>query len=129
MSRLAIIIAAAVAMIIGAVWYADGVFGKSWRKMNGFNKEAIQKDASKAMAGMLAALIVMAFVLSRVIAAFGALSAAEGIEVGVWMWLGFVGTIGVAKMLFEKRPLKLFAIDSGYYLVSLVVMGGIIAAW
>jgi hypothetical protein len=31
--------------------------------------------------------------------------------------------------MFEGRPMRLFAIVAGFWLVSLVVMGGLIGAW
>ncbi len=43
------------------------------------------------------------------------------------MWLGFVATISLPTVMFEKRKMSLFSIVAGYQLVCLAVMGAIIA--
>jgi len=48
---------------------------------------------------------------------------------GLLVWLGFVATTHAANCLFEGRPFRLFSINTGYPLVSLVLMGPLLGAW
>ncbi len=51
----------------------------------------------------------------------------EGALAGVITWLGFVATTRASAVLFEKRPLGLYWINAGYDLISLALMGTILA--
>lgn len=57
------LIAALIPMLVGALYYSDMVFGKSWMKTNGFTKEMLEQ-------GNMAAIFGTAYILS-VILAFG----------------------------------------------------------
>lgn len=67
------------------------------------------------------------FVLSKFVAAMGATSIGAGISVGFWAWLGFVATVTLASVLYERRPMSLYILNNGYQLVSLAIMGAILA--
>lgn len=46
-----------------------------------------------------------------------------GLQVGFLVWLGFVGPTSLLNALYGKKSLKLYVLDNGYHLVSLMVMG------
>jgi hypothetical protein len=56
-------------------------------------------------------------------------SLGAGIALGAMVWLGFIATVTLASVLYEKRSVNLYILNNGYQLVSLVVMGAIVAAW
>ena len=39
----AILVSGVAAVVIGAVWYSPGVFGKAWMQLVGFKKEDMKK--------------------------------------------------------------------------------------
>ncbi len=41
----------------------------------------------------------------------------------------FVATVTLGSVLYEKRSFSLYALNNGYQLVSLVVMGAVLAVW
>ena len=49
--------------------------------------------------------------------------------VGFWNWLGFVAPVTLGSVLWEGKSPKLWVLNNGYYLVSLIVMGVILALW
>lgn len=125
------VVAAAVAnMIIGFIWYSMPVFGKPWMKLLGMTKEDLEK-AKKEMGPkygvMVIASLVMAYVLAHILAYVQAgddlMLAFSG---AFWVWLGFVATIGLNSVIFENRPISLYLINVGYYLVSLLVMSAVL---
>ena len=81
---------------------------------------------------MFVSLLVMAYVLAHFVwyAAPGSLTLFIAVKTAVWAWLGFVATYALTKFLFnpgKRPPFTLLAIDTGYYLVTLMVMGVIFA--
>lgn len=127
---LAILVSTVVYMVVGSLWYSPLLFVKPWMKLIGKSKEkqGDMSDLPKLLVVSFIAGLLMAFVLSVTIGFMQATTWADGIRAGFWTWLGFVATYGLVNTLYEGKPLKLFAINTGYYLVSLILMG-IIIVW
>lgn len=129
------VIAAAIAnMAIGFAWYSDSLFGKQWRKLTGISEGKPSGDAmAKMMAIGLGSAVIMAYILTYAMVFAGKFLGTSGMQLGVmtgfWNWLGFMVPVLLAGYLYEKKPFALFWINGGYWLVSLVVMGTIIAFW
>jgi hypothetical protein len=129
--------AAAAAVILGVLWYGP-LFGRQWMRTVGISHEQMAEAKRRGMQGMwrtyavmIIGTLVMSYVLAHVIAAFGD-SLGEsiggtGASAGIWMWLGFVAPVTLGSVLWENRPWKYWFIVAGYYFVSLVLMGIIIA--
>lgn len=49
-----------------------------------------------------------------------------GLTSGFWMWLGFVAPVQLTDVLFGKKKLNLFYINTGYQLVTLLAMGAVL---
>jgi hypothetical protein len=129
---LAILACGVVFMIVGALWYSPLLFGKPWMRAMGKTEEelkALQKGVWKSYIVSLLGAFVMAFVLAHVIRYAEADTAIEGAQTGLWMWIGFVITSSLGGILFEGRPKGLYFLYNGYQLVSLVLMGIILAVW
>lgn len=126
----AVLVASVVNMVIGGLWYSVSLFGKKWLRLVGKTEEDMkQGGAGTAYVGMTIASVVMAYVLAHFVDFAQADSLTEGMETGFWAWLGFVATTHAGNHLFEGRSWLLFGINAGYYLVSLPVMGAILAVW
>lgn len=124
---LAIIVAGVVAMIIGAIWYSPGVFGKSWMKLTGMSTKDM--DAMKKAGGMwkyylagLLSQLVMAYVLYMLFAMTGVAEMGEALKMAFWLWLGFIATVSLGSVLWERRPLKLYILNNAYNLVAILAM-------
>jgi hypothetical protein len=52
-----------------------------------------------------------------------------GALIGLLLWVGMAVPVISNTFLFEGRKMVNHVISSGYYLITLVVMGGIIGAW
>ncbi len=125
-----VFIAAVAAMAVGAIWYAPGVLGKKWMQLakvkpNDINKKA----ANRAMAMNFLALLVMAYVLAIIVSFYEATTFSAGVLVGCIVWLGFIVTYGLSEYVYYNRPLNLFVFNMSYHLISVALMGGILAAW
>lgn len=132
MNYLAILVAAVLNMVIGALWYSPGLFGRSWMDLVGFRHADVQKRAAGARRPYVITFVgsfVMAYALARVMWYAKVQSAGAGAMMGLLAWLGFVATTHAANYLFEGRPFRLYSINTGYPLVSLVLMGLLLGAW
>lgn len=126
-----------VSIVLGTLWYGP-LFGKQWMRMVGITHEQMEESKKKGIQAMwrsyaLMALgsLVMAYVLAHIIAYASAFTGSSGVEAGVSagisVWVGFVGPVMMGSVLWEGRPWKYWFITSGYYLVSLILMGIIIS--
>ncbi len=134
MNYVALLVAGVFNMVLGFLWYGP-LFGKMWMKYNGFTKEDMEK--AKKEQGMMMAKYGMMFVASLVLAYFmswlvgvgGAMDWVTGAMIGAMAWLGFTATVQFSGWLFSGKKTGAFLIDTGYYLVSFVVFGALLAAW
>lgn len=130
---LAVVVSAVVAMGLGAWWYSPAGFGKLWMQLSGMSDAQLEAAKQKGMAKMYAAAfagtLITAYVLAHFVDYTQATTIALGIQTGFWSWLGFVATVTLGSVLWENKPLKLYALNNAYQLISLMVMGAMLAVW
>lgn len=133
---LAIFVAALLSMVLGSLWYGP-IFGRTWMKMMGMNKESMKGISSSEM-GKLYGIqfigsLLMAFVLSHALvfakAYLGSTGVSAGFQTGFWNWLGFAAPVTLTTVLWEGKPWKLWLLNNGYYLTLLVMMGIVLSVW
>jgi hypothetical protein len=120
------ILAAGIAnVIVGMVWFHPKVFGSRWmREVNSTpemierGKRTMTRNAVIALvAGMLAAYVMDFFGM-----AYGVTDIWGAVQLGFWSWLGFTAVPMLGMVLWEQKSLRYYAIVSGGWLVSFVVM-------
>jgi len=126
----AIIVGALINMFVGFLWYSPVLFAKQWMKLI----KKTEKDLKKGnMSMMYGTTFVMALLLSFMFMyftnAFHIATVSEGIGLGFLLWLGFVVTTTISDYIFSGRPMKLYAINIGYYLVVMILVGGLFGVW
>lgn len=135
LSYLAILAAAVVAWVAGAVWY--GLLGRQWLDALGKTREAIKADQQGSGLPMwfpfvlsFVAELVMAFVLASLMfqANVGPPGFVDGLLWGGFVWLGFVLTTVAVNYAYPSRKLALTVIDAGHWLLVLLAMG-LVLAW
>lgn len=128
----AVLVAAIVSMVLGALWYSPLLFAKPWMRLSQMTEQKI-KQAKKGMtlAYVLAFLgcFVTAFVLAHFVDYTQATTFAMGMQTGFWIWLGFLATTTLSMVLWEGKSWALWVLNNGHLLVNLLVMGGILAVW
>jgi hypothetical protein len=132
---LSVLAAAIATMILGFLWYSPILFAKPWTVAMGYDPndkakmDEMRKGAGKLYGITFVAILLSAFVLAKIIDVATVTSAFYGMKIGFAVWLGFVTTVQLTSMLFKRRPIKLYLIDTGYQLVCYLVMGAILAKW
>ena len=100
--------------------------------MNAIGKtpEEIKASAKPSMYIVTAVLaFLQAIVLSAVISWAGDVSLWGGVLMGLLLWVGMAVPVISNTFLFEGCKRINHVISTGCYLITLVVMGGIIGAW
>jgi hypothetical protein len=130
-----VIVAAVTTMVIGFVWYSPLLFARPWIRAMGHDPDdkaklaEMQKGAGLMYAGAMLASLASAFVLAKIIEITTVNAALYGMKVGFAVWIGFVTTVQFTAFLFERKPFKLYAINTGYQLACYLAMGAILAVW
>jgi hypothetical protein len=129
---LAVIVAALSAFALGAVWYGKPLFGKAWQKELGYTDEYLK-------GGNMAKIFGVSFILTLVMAIGMAflfhgippekLSWKLGLTHGFYIGFAFVATSMGVNYLYQRKSFTLWAIDAGYQVVFLTLMGTILGAW
>lgn len=127
---IAVIAAGVVSMILGFLWYSPMLLGKPWMKEKGYSAEPLkkaQKEMGKFYAISFVVSLITAYVLFHVMVMsmsyFNYPKLQTGLTSAFWMWLGFVMPVQITATIFGDKNFKLFGIDTGYQLVSLLAMG------
>lgn len=127
---LAVLSAAVVSMAIGFIYYSKAVLGGPWMKEKGLTEESLkeaQKEMSMLYTPSFVLALITAFVLTHVIAYsenfYGFWRLQTGLTSALWMWVGFIMPVQATEQIFGEKKWKLFAINTGYQLVSLLAMG------
>jgi hypothetical protein len=125
----AVVFAAVVNMAVGAAWYSPALFGKQWVKLLGKKMSDIKGGAGVAYGITTVAAIMQTFILALLVQNLGATSTSDGAALGLLLWLGVAATTSISDYVFSNRPLTLWALNQGYYVVVLMANGAILAVW
>ena len=128
MNYLAIVLLAVLSNIIGMFWYCQGCFGKVWAKKCHFDVTKMKATPWHFVGSFITAFI-MAWIVSLFVIWLNMTMWTEGLKLGFTLWLGFVATSHFCAVIWAKKPVKVFCIEAGRYLVTLLIMGAILAAW
>ena len=136
LNYLAIFVCGIVAMVVGSLWYGP-LFGKMWMSMMGITPEKMaagkKSDMTKSYVMMFIGSLVMAFVLAHSLVFASTYMKVEGMNAGLmsgfWSWLGFIAPVTMGSVLWEGKSWKLWCLNNAYQLVTLLLMGVILASW
>ncbi len=131
-NHMAVFISAIISTGVGFVWYSPRMFAKPWMKYSKIDAKKLkrsQKHMGRTYGISFIATLIMAYALALCINAVLVTTIGEGLLLGSVLWLGFVATTMVTGVLFQDVPWKLFLINSGYQLASILVMSIILSLW
>jgi Protein of unknown function (DUF1761) len=129
MNPWAVLVSALILWFLGAAWYSPALFVKPWMAALGIVPGGARKGFAVAMISSLIGDFLVALALLHIVLWSGAASVGAGCFVGFLCWLGFFAATQFPQGLYERRPARLFAINCGYWLVGLLIVGGLLAAW
>jgi len=129
MSYIAVIVAASVNWVLGAIWFA--VFATPWLVGIGKSRADLMHRGSPALDYLLVFVsnLALAWALAWLIAVTGRPTMARGVGLAALLWLGFVGSTMATEHVFEGRSIQSLAITAGYPLAGMLIMGAILGHW
>lgn len=125
-NHLAVIVAAVVFFIWGALWYT--VFGNQWMALMGTTAASAKAVPATYMLSFLIAL-VLAYVTAVALKDSRESSAKHGASFGIFMGVGIYMMLLLNQSLFEMRPLGLWVLDGLYGVTGLAIIGAIVGGW
>jgi MFS family permease len=136
-NMMAILVSVIVNFVIGFIWFTP-IFGKIWGKEMGYdpNMKPDKKVMFKGIAFMIIGNFLFAWVFAHNIAAWMFVpgmkemsSSSNALMSGIFTWLGFYFPGHLGETVWENKSWKLFFINTGYSLVSLLVAAFILTYW
>ncbi len=126
---LAVIVAALAALVIGFVYYGPaGIAYPFQRALGSTRPQAGRPGPVEGAIGAVVAL-VNAWVLALLSLNLGGSSIADGVMVGILVWLGFGATLKAAQVAFEKRSWSWWVVDNVHDVIIQAVMAAIVTVW
>ena len=156
---IALFLAAIVTLVTGFIWYSPKVFGTIWMKENNLTQEELKKGNMLKIFGLtyIFSLMITMTLMSLTIHQSGAIGMVGGpplIDSAKPSFAAFMADYGMAYRtfkhgalhgfmsglffafpligingLFERKSWKYIFIHSGYWLLTLTLMGGIICGF
>lgn len=158
MNFLAIAVAAVVTLLVGFIWYHPKVFGTIWMHSAGLTEDQLKGGNILKIFGftfilsLMMTIVIMALSVHQT-GAYAMIGGAvtdetlpsfqvfmddygtkfrtfkHGALHGFIAGLFFAFPINAINGLFERKSAKYIFINSGYWIVTLTLMGGIICGW
>lgn len=129
---IAVLVAALSTMAVGALWYAPGMFGRTWESLAKIDPRH-RADPVKAIGITLVVSFVSAFILAHltflVHGYTGNPFIIDAVATAFWGWLGFTAARFITHDAFENRPWQLTLMNISHELITFMVMGVIIGAF
>lgn len=127
---LAVVVATLLAFAVGAVWYTPALFGKAWMKSIGLKESDTKKaNMAKAIILTLVGTFVTAVAIGVLVQVLALNTVWQGATFGIMIAVAFLATNKVMQAQFELRPLSYNVITSAADVVTLGLMGAILAVW
>lgn len=130
---LAVVVAALIYFVLGAVWYAPPVFGRIWQRSIGWDPEATPPQMQvTAYLIPLIAYLVMAVATAMLAAATGSSDLNGGLTLGLVVGIGYALARTAVDAAFDPhKPQRWvwFAVAGGYHLVGIVLVAVLVSVW
>lgn len=126
---LAVIVATVVYFALGALWYSNLLFAKTWMKLRNVTEEDIEEPNPVIFLYSFILQFIAVASLALFMEAMGIGSAGNGALIGFGAGAGFVFTLAGTTGIFSEVPMKLHFLDNGYHVVGLVLAGLVLGLW
>lgn len=120
----ATLVAWAISLFIGMIWFAPPIFGKFLQPYT-----RIRKPRSVAVAIWALCYLMVSFAMGYLLKHIEAAGVLAGIRWGFTVGL-VVAVTGLApNFAFERKPLSEYLIEAGQVVVAITVIGAILGGW
>ena len=107
--------------VLGALWYSPVLFGRMAKSGEPVDAKSADKQWALTMLFIFVANVTASLVLLHMIYLNGVYGIKGGAKFGFVAGVGLVAAPMLATYLYEKRPLKLFLVNAGYWIAALTI--------
>lgn len=123
-----IIIATLVTMVLGAIWYSPFFLGCTWSESHNFDKSQLKPSALEYL-GTFVTTFIMVWVFAGLLNWLELNSLDSALKLAFLIWLGFITTTHFSGVIWARKPITAYLIDTVYHLLMLLIITFIIAFW
>ncbi len=123
----AVLIGVVVALVVGFIWYSKFLFLNPWLAGIGKPSDFTQEAKPINWVITILAAFIEALFLAVLMGVMGSSGPVAGLQAGFMVWLGFVATTSASNVAFAQRGWKVWGIEAGNHLVTLLLMGLVLA--
>ncbi len=120
-----IIVSAILFMIVGTLWYGP-LFGKAWMKLV---KKTTSNMAPISMVFVFVTALISSWVLAVLLKTLLITTPIAALTLGAYVWMGFIATALLHRVLFERSSIALYIINAGYGLTTLLLGSLVLVLW
>jgi Protein of unknown function (DUF1761) len=126
----AVLVAAVVYYLMGAIIYSPLLFARPWMRLGGFTEEDMKKG-NKAVPYTLAffAALVNVVVLAEVLDFTQSQSVPSALGAALFLWSGFYACCRLPEAVFGRQPAALVLINAFYPLVGNLTAAVVLTLW
>ena len=125
---LAVFVAAAVSFMVVPLWYGP-LFGKAWTELTGITGEEGKRMGLKSLSITFIGFVMLAYGISWIMSYGGLSGIWWGGMVAMLVWITVIAPLMLSQTLYQNQPVKLWAIDAGFRMVTILIKGLIIGLW
>ncbi len=126
----AVLLSGLASMVIGAIYYADGVFGRDWKKLSKIDTKRFEKEMVWNMAQVFVFALITAYAVAFVAGLYHSNYHDSWLTAGVTssliLFVGISATTIMIHNTLNQVPQKLTSITLTNRLLSILAMGLII---
>ena len=122
---LAVGLGAAAFFAVGALWYTV-LFGKAWQREIGMSDEQLKAGFNPGL--VFGVCFLLELLISLTLAQQYAMTTPSDrgkMMIAVGSGIGLMAPVIGINYLYQRKSLKLFAIDAGHFICGMAAMGGV----
>jgi hypothetical protein len=125
----AVLVAAIASFVVGGLWYSSLLFVKPWMaeiKITTDEWKSSPPPMARLYATAFVGALLASFLMAAVLITVDHHSLGSGLKRGFAAGVCWVATAFGSSYAFERKSLRHWAINAGFYVVQFTVMGGIL---
>ncbi len=126
---IAIMLAAVSSMVVGTLWFRPRVFGNRWQALTGVDPNKPKRPGVVYALSFVLALLTATGLSAAASGAqelLGGSAIVVALAVASGLWVAFIAATSAVHYLFEGRSPRIFAINTGHQLVTVLLMAVIL---
>ncbi len=125
LSFLPILAAGLVPSIVGSLWYHPRVFGARWMSLKHITPDMAERSSRLSLqssAVLILLGVIASLVLSRILIGLNVETVSGACVTAASLWLAFIVPGTINRVLWDHISFQMYAIETGQWLVSLILM-------